>query len=65
MINKCGGVGIKAGVAARLATGECTAVLISCSQVSEITSDLAYRMYRGRKIAAVSDHPAGGEIFVR
>ena len=38
-IDKCGGVGVEAGVAARPAKGERTAVLTSSSRVSEGTSD--------------------------
>ena len=38
-IDKCGGVGVEAVVAARPATGKRAAVLISCSRVGEGTSD--------------------------
>ena len=38
-IDKCGGVGVEAGVAARPAIGERNVVLISCSRVGEGASD--------------------------
>ena len=38
-IDKCGGVGVEAGVTARPATGQSTAVLISSSRANEGASD--------------------------
>ena len=38
-IDKCGGVGVEAGVTARPATGQRTAVLISSSRANEGASD--------------------------